>query len=87
MNFFDVLKSILAIGIDVGTGVVVGHYAKAAVTTAKGLEKLCVCAATTAVSGYIGARASEWVNEQIDLVANAVNLNKSESIKESMKDV
>lgn len=70
MNFFDVLKGVLSIIVDIGTGVVVGHYTGAAVSSAKGIEKVCAGVASVAIGGYVGSKAAEWMNSQVDQVQN-----------------
>ena len=73
MNFFDVAKCALSIVVDVGAGVVVGHYTGQAVKAAKGIEKVCAGVASVAIGGYIGAKATEWVTDQVDQVQAAVS--------------
>ena len=85
MSFFDVAKTILSIGIDVGTGVIVGHYASAAVGAAKGIQKVCAGVAAAAVGGYIGSKASEWACEQVDIIEQSINSGKPD-FKEMIKD-
>lgn len=84
MSFFDVLKGVLAIAVDVGTGLLVGHYAGAAVSSAKGIQKICAGVAATAIGGYVGSKATEWVNNQVDNIENSINLNNSKELKEEL---
>lgn len=81
MNFFDVLKGVLAIAVDVGTGIVVGHYTGAAVNAAKGITKVCAGIASVAIGGFVGTKATEWINDQVNQVENKF-LPEVNSVKE-----
>lgn len=73
MKFFDVLKGVLAIVVDIGAGVVIGHYTGTAVKAAKGIEKVCAGVASVAISGMIGAKAADWMSSQVDQVQEAMD--------------
>ena len=83
MSFFSVIKSIVPIVVDIGTGIIVGHYTGSAVKSAKGICKVCAAVAATCVSGLIGSKASDWANEQLDEVKEAVDRVTNKEVTET----
>lgn len=72
MSFIEVLKMIIGIAVDVGTGVIVGHYTGNAVKKAKGASKVCAMIAASAISGLVASKATGYLSDQIDEIDGAI---------------
>lgn len=81
MNVFDVVKGVLSIAVDIGTGVIIGNYTGAAVKAAKGVYKVCAGIASVAIGGVVSVKATDWINDQINTVQEKIeNLNTAKEV-------
>ena len=82
IKLVDAVKWGIELLVSVGTGVVLGNVTGKAVKNAKGVEKVCAAVAAVAIEGLVATKASGYLCDQVDDLANRIEARMESSEEE-----